>query len=185
MDVTEIDISIPGAGAGDPNRSPGLHLSAILKSMMAKLEPARFNTGKPMDMLRVEAGFAFERMMERGLRAKFPHYDRPGEYTRDGIAFSPDGYDSDTRTLYELKCTWMSSKDAPLDKRFWHWLVQIKAYCYVLECFSAVLVAFFVNGDYRDSGPQLRAWRLEFNARELAENFSMLTNFARAEGLLK
>lgn len=184
MDVTETDISIPGGGEGDPTRSKGVHLSDILKPMMQEMEPGRFKGGA-LDVLKVEAGFAFERMMERGLKAKFPHYLRPCEVSCEGIAFSPDGYDPDTNTLYELKCTWMSSADAPLAKKFWHWLVQMKAYCYVLNCHHAVLVGFFVNGDYRNSGPQLRAWKLEFTARELAENFSMLTNYAKAKGILK
>ena len=169
----------------EPIRSQGLHLSTIIRSMLVDLDPVKYDPGKPMDLLRIEAGFAFERALEQGLSKAFPQlHTHPGEFWIDGIVCSPDGYDLETLTVHELKCTWKSSNYPIEDRRFWHWLVQIKGYCSALNTLSAVLWVFFVNGDYRNSGPQLKRWDLTFDALELAENWQMLCNHAKARGLL-
>jgi hypothetical protein len=73
----------------------------------------------------------------------------------------------------------MSSKGCPEDKKFWHWLVQIKAYCHLLDTTRARLHVFFVNGDYASHrDPQYRSWDLGFHEGEIAENWSMLVNQA-------
>jgi len=171
-----------------PPRSPGLHQSDLIKGLLQELEPERFS--KPLDALRIEMGFAFERMLEEGLKRKFPGIFRPFEIQVEGVAMSPDGYDAASNTLEEFKATWMSSRHGIEDKRFWHWLVQIKGYLYGLTTHTGVehttarLRVFWVNGDYKGSGPQLASYRLEFEPREIVENWQMLRNYARRKGLL-
>ena len=204
--------------ANAPNvRSEGLHQSDIIKVMMKELEPKRFDkrdkvTGEPlpMDWVKIEAGFAFETILEDGLAARHPNLIRPGEVELDGITGSPDGLDIGTLQLKEYKATWMSSgldnetveaaragvqravdlyNDAIQHKKFWHWFVQVKGYLHMLsvtygyDTFSCELIPFFVMGNYRDSGPQLLSWSIDFTPRELAENWQMLINVGKSKGM--
>lgn len=182
MIVTPLDDVVFGDLEPDPSRSTGLHQSTIIRMMMRELEPERF--GKPLDMPRIEAGYAFERMLEAGLKRKWPTRYRPQEIQCDGIAMSPDGFDPDANILEEFKCTWMSSRDCPRDRRFSHWLWQIKGYLHALKIREARLRVFFVNGDYRPSAPRLVSYALTFDDREIAENWAMLVNYAKSKGLL-
>lgn len=123
-----------------------------------------------------------------------------------GIAFSPDLFivNGSTR-LGEIKCTWMTAKAAPIsqeqadaigfprlannltefDSRFDKWFTQIKAYCYHLQLTEARLIVFFVNGNYKPPSPiPPLAWDLTFTAAELQEEWMMLLNHAKAEGML-
>jgi hypothetical protein len=71
----------------------------------------------------------------------------------------------------------MSSRGCPEDKRFWHWLVQIKAYCALVGTTFGRLHVLFVNGNYADERePQYRSWDLRFTEREVEENWMMLTH---------
>ena len=56
--------------------------------------------------------------------------------------------------------------------------------CYHLELAHARLLAFFINGNYRHTGPELLAWDIEFTKRELDENWRMLKNHAISKGML-
>jgi hypothetical protein len=162
-----------------PPRSTGFHVSALIKAILVGLEPGRF--GGEMDWTRIEIGFAVERAIEQAWQARRIDVWRPGEIEKDGIAGSPDGvtFDAEGPVVDEIKCTWMSSKGCPEDKKFWHWLVQIKAYCHLLDTTRARLHVFFVNGDYASHrDPQYRSWDLGFHEGEIAENWSMLVNQA-------
>ncbi len=174
-------------------RSAGVHLSDITKDLMAEKDPKRFDKSKPMDMVRIEAGFAFEHALEQALAARHPGITRPGELVCEGVIGSPDGLDldADPPRLLEYKCTWMSSAQDIQSAKFWHWWVQIRCYLYMLreqcglDVLDAVLIAFFVNGDYRQSGPQLLAWHATFNRREIVEAFAMVVRHAQRKGLLR
>lgn len=184
--------------ANDPHeRSVGLHQSDIIKSLAADLEPERFDSSKPMDMTRVETGFAFEHILERGLAARHTGLFRPGEVSADGITGSPDGLDIgvDPWVLYEFKATWMSIKDGIQHTKFRHWLWQIKGYLYMLQLHRARLIALFVRGHYKwedatvdgvvlPSGPLLLQWDMEFTDEELLFNWAYLVKHARQKGML-
>lgn len=168
---------IEDSGAG---RSEGLHVSAIIKRIMRRLEPDRFNAGLP-DPSRLGAGLAFERALEVELMKMDKTLLRRGEVTKDGIIGSPDGVCvlADGReAVHEYKFTWMSCRYGLNDDRFWHWRVQIMAYCHMLGTTEALLTAFFVNGDYRKLQPMTRHWRLSFTPGELEGNWDMLRSAA-------
>lgn len=187
MDLHALDLGIhdllfvPGVP-----RTPGLHLSDILKSIMASVDPHTYASGKPLDMLRIECGFSFERALEEGFQSRREDIIRPGEIVKDGVICSPDGIYLPEMRVEEFKLTWKSSAEAPLGPKFLVWRLQIMAYCYVLQMFQARLVALFVNGDYRHGyAPELRAWLLTFDATDLAHNWNYLLRHAREKGMLR
>lgn len=181
-------------GVSNGPRSPGLHMSSIYDDLYQDLEPKRYIKGSKPDVLRMEAGLAFEDLLEEGIKRRLCA-DRPGEFTtEEGIIFTPDliifdGASAGGR-LGEIKLTWMSSKEVPRETangfppKFDKYFTQMKAYCYHLELGTARLLAFFVNGDYRPPKPELLAWDIEFTSRELEENWRMLVNHARHKRML-
>lgn len=170
-----------------PERTPGLHLSQILKSICAELDPKRFSGG-PLDFNKIETGFTFERVLETAFQSRRENIFRPGEIELDGVLMSPDGLDASDPAglvLEEFKCTWMSDREAPHSTKFWHWLAQMKAYCYALGTTRARLRALFVNGNYKNSGPTYHVWDVRFTETELDENWRMVVGHARMKGWLQ
>ena len=169
-------------------------MSQLYGSLFEGLEPERFGGGGAPDPLKLEAGLALEEGLEQSLKNRFKA-SRPGEFvTEEGIIYTPDGliYEDDGR-LVEIKLTWMSSADMPrveatsFPPKFDKWLCQIKCYLHALELWQAMLVGFFVNGPAsftKKLGPELLAWNIDFTARELRDNWAMVTNNAKHVGLL-
>jgi hypothetical protein len=179
-------------GKSTAYRSPGLHMSEIYNDLYQDLEPKRYVRGSAPDPLRLEAGLAFEEILEEGLKKRLAG-ERPGEFTtEEGIIFSPDLiiFNSEIR-LGEIKLTWLSTKEVPREQsnsfppKFDKYFTQMRAYCYHLKLDYARLLAFFVNGNYRPPKPELLAWDIEFTARELRENWQMLLNHARSKPYLR
>lgn len=175
------------AHADQPPRSKGLHLSEIIKDICQQLQPKRFADKDKPPLEWWTPGTIWEVALERSAKELFlkggvSEIVRPGEVIMDGIACSPDAIDIRQWELHEFKFTWMSSREAPEHKKFWHWMVQIRAYCYALQVKTAILHAFFVMGDYRGSGPQALAWRIEFTDLELRETWEMIVNHAKSKG---
>jgi len=84
--------------------------------------------------------------------------------------------------LEEYKATYLSSAH-PIDgPKYWHWLVQIKCYCYAIGTRRARLRVWYIVGDWRGSGPQAKAWQFEFSDRDLEEAWQMVSNHARVKG---
>jgi hypothetical protein len=173
-------------------RSRGVHISQIYGDLHRRLDPTRFTGGEP-DPLLLEAGLAWETILEEGLKARMA-VSRPGEFVSpEGIKLSPDlvMFNGSVK-VGEIKLTWMSCKEMPVERsnhlppKFSHWLRQIQFYCSVLDTDQARLIAFFVNGDYGKSrGPRLLAWDMLFTQRELNENYQMLIRHGEEMGLLR
>jgi hypothetical protein len=165
----------------------------------------------PMDLAKIELGLCFEQELEdllivmmeamrvrmsRRLLGERPgeftyHHDRcPGDATEfckaNCVIFSPDYLfdEGDELILGEFKCTYYSTKDAPLDPKFAKWWTQVKLYCYWLGVTKARLYVMFVCGDYKPPSPQLRAWEASFTQAELQEEFDMIARNARKKGLI-
>lgn len=188
MHITEVpDCTIESITLeASPPRSEGLHLSTVIRSILADLDPKTYGPDSAPDWNRFEMGFTFERVLEHAFATRREDIVRPGEFVLDGIAMSPDGIAVDAWRLEEFKLTWKSMREAPHGRKFWPWIVQMKAYCKGIGAQHARLRALFVNGDYRDGyQPQFRAWDFEFSAREIDENWDMVVNHARAKGLLQ
>lgn len=183
-------------------RSEGLHLSDIIKALMRRLQPKRFSSAPFVMTPRMEMGILFESALEWALVRKYATV-RPGEIVSpEGVAMSPDGINPLLIAGEEYKCTSMSSRGGivdengqPLDK-YIHWFMQMKGYAKWLEVNLFILRVFFVNGNYNrsgllkdgsvdlDAGPTLRNYHITFSDEEIDDNWSMLMNVAREEGLL-
>lgn len=190
MKITPVTFDVAEfKGPDNRERSPGLHVSAIIRDILNKsIKKGERRTDEemsPNELKRMgtyrSLGFAWERVLQRSLVEEFASGAcvRPGEFTLDGIYLSPDLINIETGHLEEWKCTWRSSRRAEnLDAEFIEWMWQIKAYLKAVGYLICILRVFFVNGDYRDSGPKIMCWRLEFSQIELDENWMMITKHA-------
>lgn len=181
-----------GQSASFGHRSNGLHVSEIYKRLMIRLDPKTY--GKPIDdeaRRRMEIGIVFENVLEQGLREKYGT-DRPGEIvTPEGIILTPDGVNPELVAGEEYKATFKSCRHGLVDEdgmplqTFVVWFVQMKAYAKWLELLDWWLRVLFICGDYtRPIQPQFRSYKIRFTPDEVDENWTMLLNVARQEGLL-
>ena len=63
------------------------------------------------------------------------------------------------------------------------WMLQLAGYCYMMGLTRARMHVLWVNGDYRNSGPQYFTYLLEFTPQELERiwNNMILKNKAGAK----
>lgn len=125
-------------------------------------------------------------LWEEALTALFSERmgQRIGEISLDGIYGSPDGiiFSDDGVILEEYKCTWKSMSNDPSDN--WRWMMQIKAYCKMLDCKVCRLFVLYVNGNYRDTrGPNPVYYEIEFTEKEIESCWNMLKKKAYEIGL--
>lgn len=188
------------ANADSAARTPGLHVTDIIAVIMAAVDPAkarRNQTAFTQTELEnyQELGFLWEDLLSKvfARRAADRSEDgavrwRPGEVTKDGIIGSPDGvvaYTTGAIVGEEYKCTWKSSKEFDLyDKRYLKWLIQMQAYCHLLDLRTYDLHVLHLNGDWTDYVPQVRSYRLTFGDAEIADQWTSLKNTAQRQGWL-
>ena len=159
-------------------RSPGVHFSDLLKPILRKMDPKRFGGGE-IDPEFVFAGFVWEEVMSGALarmargRRKYLHQM---EVVFREVILTIDTFDLEKWRVHEYKFTEMSSRHSILDHRFWHWWVQIKAYCLATGTKEAELWVYFARGDYKGKRREAKRWVAEFSERELEENWMMLEN---------
>lgn len=165
-------------------RSPGLHVSAILADLDRIANGQRYAaTGNATRQAYFAIGFLWEQILSRlwaetAVKRSAGQLVRPGEFWIDGICMSPDAIDLSDYTLEEYKATYLSSTHAIDDPVFWLWTKQLQCYCRAIGTRSARLRAWFVVGDWRGSGPQVRAWQFHFTDREIDETWQMVRNHA-------
>lgn len=202
--IDDVDlVARMGYAVDQPRTLNVLHQSDIIKRFMQQLQPKRFKGGKFEMNARVETGILFESILEEALARKFATV-RPGEIVSDeGIYMSPDGVNPDLCCGEEYKATWMSSRAGVTDEygmplpKFLHWFIQMKGYARWLSIRRFLLRVLFVNGNYNRSGllkgtdtpdpdaqPHFKTFDIEFTDDEVDENWAMLVNFARQEGML-
>lgn len=202
MIVKDVEFDFPAymeTRFGHASRTEGLHVSTIYGDLDKLVNAKRYTGAFTEDDLCQfgTIGFLWERVLEECLDtitrdANPGRYWRPGEQLFEGLLLTPDyadldfyGDDSNVVGLEEWKVTWKSvNKFAEFDKHFWRWLVQMKAYCYVLKVNVARLRVLFIVGDWKTITPQCRVREFTFTDRELEENWSMLTGHARRKGWL-
>lgn len=153
-------------------RSVGLHVSQIIRHMMVTsgLEEQSDFTEDDLNQFAV-IGRLWEQMLADTM-FKPPRYQRPGEIECDGIYGSPDAVDTEDCTLAEYKVTWKSSNRAI--ESFFKYMLQVKAYCYMLGLTRCRLYVCFICGNYKPPLPQFKAWEIEFSPHELKDNWRML-----------
>jgi len=172
------------------DRSPGLHLGQILAELDEARNGRRYpETTEQTRQTYFTMGFLWERMLsdlllETAVKKSDGNLVRPGELYLDGIAMSPDAVDLSDYVLEEYKATWLSSSN-PIDGvKFWHWHKQMQCYCRAIGTTTARLRVFFVVGDYKGSGPQIKCYQFTFTQREMDETWSMILAHAKYRGWL-
>lgn len=198
MRITELSTDGLNLTPKADGRAVGAHVSDIIRDISnTVLKPGqreKYDDLSPDEQRRLgnyaSVGWAWEHIIRRGMLdagvnpgTDSQRFQCPGQLTLNGIHGSPDWLDTTVWENVEFKATWRSS-NRPLDPDFWEWLTQFKAYCKMLGCTSTRLLVFYVNGDYRDSGPQFKDIRLNFTKMEIEDNWSMLLNHARAKGMV-
>lgn len=167
---------------------PGNHVSAIIRDLCIQL--GHFDDDEvdgPLDadalsrrQTRWELGSAFERCVIDALKLRTlehqpDRYISPGELEVDGLLGNMDLYDLIDDAVLEMKLTWLSSKHDIESVKFWKYLVQIKAYCYMAKTRRGYLHVCHVMGDYRENqSPLYNVHECLFDQRELIENWRML-----------
>ncbi len=203
MRITPVPHGLDKLGQSPAGRTPGLHMSDIYGDLYSDLEPKRYVRGSPLDPVRLEAGLAWEDILEKAVADHLA--ERPGEITsEEGIICSPDLIIySETIRVGEIKLTWLSCSEMPMEEvangrfppKFDKYMTQMKAYCHVLDTPYARLLGFFVNGGYEflrkaNKGkrlpptPQMLAWDIEFTKRELDDEWAVLMRHARNKRML-
>lgn len=175
----------------EPERTKGIHLSSVYRDMafaIGVLKPEhKHDPDDPEQFrLRMEMGFLWEDALSVHLAARLVVM-HPGEFKRDGIIMTPDGFnlddiDSDPNgapTLEEYKVTWKSSRRYILDE--WLWMTQMKGYMAgtgmgITRCIFRVL---YLMGDYKGSGPQYRVFLITVTERERDETWDALVQHSR------
>ncbi len=177
-------------------RSPGVHLSSIIRYIEKtafRQDWKDFNRMTPSEQQEALARWESGWMWEEVLTAAFTGRGREGssvvslgELERDGVIMTLDGFHLADDCVEEYKYTWKSMRGAEEDaeKALRTYLMQLMSYCGVTETDKGRLRVFFVNGDYRGTGPCQRVWDFRFTEQELQENWACVLNhkeFVEAE----
>ena len=180
----DLDYSLPHIP-----RDPGIHVSGCIRHIENQLSKKGFRPDSQLtaeEIKRIgpyrEMGFIWERLVERILADRMVNRSPYREFMVrqtpmcvDGIHGTPDAFNPIEWVLDEYKATWRSMRRAErLLEEFWQWIVQMKAYCKGMDTDTANLYAFFVNGDYRASGPVIRHWLFRWETKEIEDNWKML-----------
>ena len=186
MEAQLLELDLPILGTGNNPRSPGLHLTDIIRDLMvvSGMDQGNQSWSRQPTM---NTGFVWEEVLfskwEEILSPAFAKllgracsWYNTGELQFDGIYMTPDGIDvaGTPWTLQEAKCTWKSTKKPPTEN--WRYMVQAKAYCTALGIDRVMFHILYLMGDYKGSGPQYHPWLITFTPEELHENFEMLKN---------
>lgn len=142
----------------------------------------------PTVFYRVMLGLAFEDWL--GPQLPHTNFHGIGELQRDGLVGTPDGLEftndaGGSACIHEFKLTWKSSRsdrETPQQRiaREFMYLCQTKSYCAMVrasgvECLRSILHVFWVNGNYRGSGPEYRRYQLDFTPDEVEANWRLMS----------
>lgn len=186
MKVTEQPFDFPPS----PPRTPGLHLSTIVRAIEQDIFGQEKRPDKTPDqerrlMAMWEAGLVWERAIEVAYSERYckdrPWIIRQGEVEMDGIKLTPDADDPREKQIEEYKWTRVSlntiAKEG-FEKKWPGYLMQMKAYCRAKKRTKALLVVLFVNGDYKwgttGCEPTPKKYLFEFTKQEIEENWLLI-----------
>ena len=196
---------------GADSRSPGVHLSGVLKVLanqhglwdqypeeeeidyLITNTPAH-QTGSVAALMRVAVGYAWEEWLSKRIPGLLYH---PGEFELDGVIGTPDGIcvvepesGSGSVILHEIKATWMKSTKPVTEGTKLYWLWECMGYLAMLskafqvQCTRAVLHPLYVNGNYGEWGTrcQYRPLEITFTWEEIMANWgNVLVNKEKAK----
>jgi hypothetical protein len=187
-------------------RSPGTHLSGIIKGMALKASiegvtddgdlgeliasVPLVDTGTHPKLMKLAVGLAWEDWIYQHIPGLKYH---PGEFEVDGIYMTPDGITYDGTegrpVLHEFKATYYSSNKPIEEMQMWLWqcagyLMGLSVYS-MTECTEAVIHPLYLKGDYRTAWPVYQPVRLTFDWAEIEQMWEVFLAhkyLARVEG---
>lgn len=177
----------------------GLHVSTIIQDILRTLAPRKYNRATAAETMFAyqEFGSVFEDLLARQLARRLRLWVKPDPRTYRGIIGSPDGWDQRTRTLDEIKATWVSETDfftadarghiVEESEKFMAYRLQFLFYALAFRARRVKLHVLFINGKYPRGGgpiPSLRTFIFRFSQRELDENYRQLAVHAVDRGWL-
>lgn len=156
-------------------RSPGLHLSSILKALDRDLHGAYHKAGGFNLNLCADIGFTWERVIEIAYKSMVGL--RPGEIEKDGVLMSPDGIGEDPLgivpfTVHEYKCWFRSTRRTPMHD--WYVIMQNMCYCHAMGTTVGVFRVLYLVGDSWQDGPKYKQWRIEYDPAEMELAWQMV-----------
>ena len=177
-----------------PPRSPGVHVSDLIRSIAVRtgvLKSETVKVGRRTETLTEGAGpdptlFALGLAWECWAAGLYPGMVwQPPEARCDGISMSADGLtlaeEGCGTVVEEFKATrksaHVSGSPRPIEGE-WMWLAQVKSYCLGWDTDQARLHVLYINGNYRfgepDGAPQYVRYDLAFTQRELSDNWALM-----------
>jgi hypothetical protein len=190
-------LTILASSQSEHVRSPGVHVTDLVKLVMAGIDPAKAKEDyDPTDSQNWQAmGLLWEEVLTNLYAARnlhpgvqnYTYLGRTGEVQMAGVVGSPDGFGMDPDGLcgVESKLTWKSRRGFSLDApKFIAWKFQILAYGHMAGLTRYYLPVFWVNGTYDRYVPELVEYKVDFTQRECEENWTMLVNTGKRHGLL-
>lgn len=187
-------LSISMSVERDAKRSPGIHLSSIIKDMLITAGVERKVKGRALTReeqhLIFQRGFLWERMVaefvetEEWLKrevegaasrhltagvAELPStLVRPGECALDGIYMTPDALNMTEYAIEEWKATAMRFRGFSIEERRPEWLWQAGAYAAIFGMTKTIIRVWHVSDNVLNS--LLFTWTPE----EIRENWSRI-----------
>jgi hypothetical protein len=159
------------------HRSPGRHLSEVMRYIMTKLKPERFGGDGEIKPAMAQGGFIWEDTLSWVFGRQLGM--RQIEVEQDGIFLTLDGFDTEQWRTREAKSTKISAANGISSERFWHWHVQIMAGCRAMDTTECELIVLHANGSYEMAGgrfgePVANPWLVGYTPREIEENWRMI-----------
>ncbi len=164
------------------SRSAGRHLSHVIHHILERYDKKRFG-GREIDPVLAHGGFVWEDVMSRAFAGTFGNDQIEVQDEETGLFMTLDGFSAKRWRVIEYKMTKISARNDIRSSKFWHWHMQIMAYCRYMRTREAELLPMFVNGSYELAGGRLgkpvlgqggRAFVMKYTDREVEENWDML-----------
>lgn len=166
----------------------GLHCSTILHDMLTTLyKPPKKNARgfkEETTLAYQEIGNVIEDVVAAALRARLG-WRKPEPRCYQEIWCSPDGYDRPTRTVDEMKVTWVSMRDFFWSVKFMFYVWQALVYAHVWHAQRIRLHVLFVVGDWRAQAfPDPHTYIIRWKRDVPRQTFDSVRQHALDRGLL-
>jgi hypothetical protein len=171
----------------DP-REPGLHCSQIVNDMLRTAYPSKYGRPEAYAGQRIayqEIGNVIEDVLGEGLRRRLFRFEKPKPRRHLGVWCSPDGWDARTRTIHEIKATWVSARDFANSVKCMGYVWQGLRYVDAWDARRLRLHVVFLNGDYKPPSPWLpREFAVWFTRATIEMNTRTQQQHAQDRGWL-
>lgn len=175
----------------------GLHVSSIVHDILVCTNATKYGRQRTPDDEHVafayqEFGNVLEDVLARQLARRLQLWEKPQPRVYRGIWGSPDGWHPRTRTIDEIKATWVSETDfltvddrghiTDESEKFMAYRLQFLFYALAWGARRVRLHVLFINGKYPRGGgpiPNARTFTFRFTHEELEQNFRQLAIHAR------